>query len=303
MNNRARPYCYVVEMKIISFTIISFFVILLAIKIIVPKANRYFQIREAEHFSKRLEEINIPTRLDIFSPRFQSTTIKAQITTSKADRYMNQGTAYTAKRHHHAAIFCYNRAMEVEPNNASPYVKRAKTYMYMDKLDEAILDFNQAIEIDPYKTEAYRLRGSIYMQRGNMDQGIHDCTKAIESESLLLERNKQRQTDNDYFDPDVFLESLPDIEFPDLDASDSYWLRGTAYEHRGEFAKALSDYSKAIEIGLYFKLVKYYKSRLQLYYRMQEYDKSLEDTLKAKSLGAEVEPGFLEELRKNSRHK
>lgn len=283
-------------MKIIKFVIIFFFVLLLAAKIVIPRVNHYFQMKEAEHFSKRLEEGNIPSRLDISSPRFQ-------ITTSKAGRYMNQGTAYAERGYHYAAMFCYNRAIDLEPNNASAYLKRAKAYSDLDKLDEAILDFNRAIEIDPYESEAYRLRGFIYMLRGDMDQGIHDCTQAINAEPLRLERNKQRP-DIDYFDPDLSFENLPNREFPDESGvADSYWVRGTAYEYKGELAKALSDYNKAIEIGSCFNLVKYYESRSKLYYKMQEYEKCLEDTLKVKSLGVEVEPRTLEKLRAYSKHK
>jgi len=71
-----------------------------------------------------------------------------------------------------------------------------------------------------------------------------------------------------------------------------------AYGQKGKYGRAISDYTKAIEINPRFAEA-YYNRGIAYYYK-KEYDKSLEDVEKAKKLGYQTSPKFIETLRKAS---
>ena len=72
--------------------------------------------------------------------------------------------------------------------------------------------------------------------------------------------------------------------------------RGNTYFEKGDYDQAISEYSKAIELDP--KLAVAYYNRGNAYYKKGEYDYAWTDINKAKSLGCEVEPEFLDALRK-----
>ena len=87
------------------------------------------------------------------------------------------------------------------------------------------------------------------------------------------------------------------IEINPSDA-DAYYNRGIAYGHKGQHDKAISDYNKALEIDP--KFADAYNNRGISYFFKKEYEKAWDDVHKAQSLGHQVHPGFLKELREAS---
>ncbi|HQB60209.1 MAG TPA: tetratricopeptide repeat protein, partial [Spirochaetota bacterium] len=47
------------------------------------------------------------------------------------------------------AIGCYNKAIEIDPNDAYAYNKKGNTLSYLNLYDEAIVCYDKALEIDP----------------------------------------------------------------------------------------------------------------------------------------------------------
>jgi len=80
--------------------------------------------------------------------------------------------------------------------------------------------------------------------------------------------------------------------------AEAYCNRGIAYAQKGEYDRAISDYNKAIEINPMYAMS--YNNRGLAYYFKQEYDKAWEDVHKAQSLGYQVRPEVLKNLREAS---
>jgi tetratricopeptide (TPR) repeat protein len=78
----------------------------------------------------------------------------------------------------------------------------------------------------------------------------------------------------------------------------AYINRGCFYDAQGDYDLAIEDFSKAIAVDPRF--VAAYNNRAVSYYSKTEYDKAWEDIHKVESLGREVKPDFLEELKKAS---
>jgi tetratricopeptide (TPR) repeat protein len=99
-----------------------------------------------------------------------------------APAYYNRGNAYFAKGYYEQAISDYDKAIELEPNNAIVYFSRGKAYAYNNKFDEAISDYNKAIEINPKFAMAYFYRAQSYSETHEYERASADYGKTIDLE-------------------------------------------------------------------------------------------------------------------------
>lgn len=78
------------------------------------------------------------------------------------------------------ALALYTKAIEKSPNEAQPYVDRAKAYIANNDYAKAIADYDQAIQLAPKNTDHLLQRGTLYLSTNNPDQAIASFTKALE---------------------------------------------------------------------------------------------------------------------------
>ncbi|MCP4364404.1 MAG: tetratricopeptide repeat protein [Planctomycetes bacterium] len=78
-------------------------------------------------------------------------------------------------------------------------------------------------------------------------------------------------------------------------SAEVYASRGLAYSQIGQNDKAISDFNKALEINPQYALA--YNNRAVVYYTIKEYDKAWKDVHKAQKLGYQANPEFIKALR------
>jgi tetratricopeptide (TPR) repeat protein len=78
------------------------------------------------------------------------------------------------------AMVDYDRAIELDPQNAVAYRNRAVAHCRQGDLEQALADFDRAIELDPEYAQAYGSRGNIYHQFGEYEKALEDYNKVIE---------------------------------------------------------------------------------------------------------------------------
>lgn len=78
-----------------------------------------------------------------------------------AEDYINQGLVLASQGKYAEAIAAYNKAIELDPNNALAYNYRGEAYKSNGKYDLALADFNKAIELDPKDQRAYANRVAV----------------------------------------------------------------------------------------------------------------------------------------------
>lgn len=154
--------------------------------------------------------------------------------------------------------------LQIEPirhiNHTPSVIDKSK-----EEYDKAISDYTQVLTIYPYYAEIYNNRGNAYFLKGEYDKAISDYTQALRIDSK-------------------------DIK--------TYQKRGTVYIKNREYDKAIFDFDQAIRINP--KDVKAYYNRAVAYSGKGEYDKAWEDVKKLRSLGFDINPAFLEQLRRSS---
>ena len=123
----------------------------------------------------------------------------------------------------------------------------------------------QKVKTELRDAEFYFNRGVTSYKKGQLDQAISDYTNALEINPRLAE---------------------------------AYYRRGIAYVKKGQLDQAISDFTKAFEINP--RYAEAYYSRGVAYYFKREYGKSWKDVEKAQSLGHQIDPKFLDKLRRAS---
>jgi tetratricopeptide (TPR) repeat protein len=121
------------------------------------------------------------------------------------------------------------------------------------------------LEINPRIAEDYYNRGDAYRSKGQYDQAIADYNNALEMNPRYAE---------------------------------AYNNRGMVNMAKGQYDEAIADFNKALQINPMLALA--YGNRGRAYYFKKEYDKSWDDINKVQTLGYQIPPGFLDDLRKAS---
>ena len=74
----------------------------------------------------------------------------------------------------------FNKALLLEPEDASIYFWRAKTYINISNFELAMSDFNKSIELDRSQPAYYIERALLYKFFGEIDKARFDLEEAIE---------------------------------------------------------------------------------------------------------------------------
>ena len=94
----------------------------------------------------------------------------------------------------------YDRAIQLNPNNANAYVNRGVAKYALGRKKEALADYNRAIKLDSNHTFAYFGRGVAKCALGRNQEAIADYDRAIQREHLsyAMSRNTQRASMREY---------------------------------------------------------------------------------------------------------
>ncbi|HMF20557.1 MAG TPA: tetratricopeptide repeat protein [Pseudolabrys sp.] len=133
----------------------------------------------------------------------------------EAGKAFEQGFAAFNAHDYDRAIYDYNEAIRLDPNNARAIFYRGAAYGNKDDLDRAIADFNEAIRLDPNHARAFYNRGLAYGKKGDNARAIADYDESIR------------------LDPKYAL---------------AFNNRGFVYSKKGEYARAITDYDEAIRL-------------------------------------------------------
>ena len=122
-------------------------------------------------------------------------------------------------KHWNEAINAYNKAIDLNPNDASAYNNRGLAYDNLDKNNLAIADYEKAIELNPKYGDAFNNLAKTYGRRGYYKQAI------------------------------LFYDRIIELNPKDADA---YYDRGNAYNRLGDSRFANQDLKIAAKLGNIF---------------------------------------------------
>jgi tetratricopeptide (TPR) repeat protein len=134
----------------------------------------------------------------------------------KTSSWVEKGVALVMEGKHNEAIEAFNKAIELNPQDAVAYNNRGAAYGQTGNYKQQIEDSTKALQINPKDAVAFNNRGVAYGELGNYEQEIEDCTKAIE------------------LNPNLAM---------------AYYHRGIAYHKLGNRKQAMKDKNKAYALN------------------------------------------------------
>ena len=176
------------------------------------------------------------------------------------------------------AIEAFHRALDIDPDYALAYVARAVAYEQLDDHANAIADSNKAIDLKASDDYVYFNRGMAYL-------GIKEFEKAITDFTYWIDLNPKTYPvayfyrSRAYYAVSNFKDTIADLDiFIELQPQSVSVLADRAFVHRlmGNYDKAISDYTKAIELKP-TGLDHFYYERGKTYGLQGQYDKMLDD--------------------------
>jgi tetratricopeptide (TPR) repeat protein len=180
------------------------------------------------------------------------------------------------------AALWLNRAIALNPNDATAYLLRGRTDSWMDNFQKAVTDLNTAIKLKPDYAEAYADRGYAYMSLKQDSKAYADFEKAFalnkDADALGTKAKmedvagKHKEAVADYT---RIIAVIPEKSWP-------YVQRGAAYENLKDYAKAIADYT--VLCDRYPSSYDYFEYRGTAYMKANQLEKSLADYNKVISL-------------------
>jgi curved DNA-binding protein CbpA len=99
--------------------------------------------------------------------------------------WRNKGGALYFLGKYNEAIKCYDKAIEIDPNNPVVWNNKGLALNSLGKYDEAITSYDKAIGIDPNDADAWNNKGLALNSLGNDDEAkkCYDKSKELEYDS------------------------------------------------------------------------------------------------------------------------
>ena len=138
------------------------------------------------------------------SNRFKDAVSAVVVADSLADRGITD-----------SALALYARAIDMQPNFATAYVRRGRIYDLQGDTAKALADYNRALQLQDTLVAAYIARARLYLRQGAYGNAIKDFSQGL-----------KRDSTNDQV----------------------YVWRGSGYEGLGQHDSALLDYSRALRL-------------------------------------------------------
>jgi len=135
---------------------------------------------------------------------------------AQSELYFIGGLIYSALEDYERAIADYDRAIELNPEDAAAHYNRGNAYADLEDYERAIADYDRAIELNPELAQAHSNRGSAYAALEDYERAIADYDRAIELNPELAQAHSNR---------------------------------GLAYADLEDYERAIADYDRAIELN------------------------------------------------------
>jgi tetratricopeptide (TPR) repeat protein len=160
-----------------------------------------------------------------------------------------RGDIHLMEKDSHSALEFYERAHKLNPNSALPYFGRGSVMMDKEEFQSALEEFNKAISLLALFPLFYVVRSMVHFRLGKPEAAHNDQDSALrlsEKDSLIRpEFNLQMYEGyldwaEDYYARVILKQPLSWY---------TYQGRADAYRVNGEHNKAITDYTRALDIN------------------------------------------------------
>ena len=219
-----------------------------------------------------------------------------EVDPENAAAYAALGLIHSDQGHFEEALKNYSKAIELDPNYALAYYNRGVVYKELGQLEKALKNYNKAIELDPDYALVYNNRGIVYKELGYPEKALRDYNTAIKLDpTYAYAYNNRGNVYKKLGHPeDAFKDYNKAIEL-DPTYAYAYNNRGTLYKKLGQLEDALKDYNKAIELDSTYAYA--YNNRGVAYEDLEKFAETIEDYTQAIQLDPKYKKAYLNRAR------
>ena len=198
-----------------------------------------------------------------------------------------RGFASDSKGKYKEAIDYYDRAIELNLNNAGAYNNRGVAKKELGQYQEAIGDYDKAIELNPGFVEAYNNRGNAKNKLGQHQQAIDDFNRVVELDpNYAIAYNNRGIAKNNLEQHQVAIIDFNKAIELNPDFVEAYNNRGVAKSNLEQHQEAIADYDKTIELDPNYAIA--YNNRGFTENNLRQYQEAIADFNKA----IELDPNY-----------
>lgn len=165
------------------------------------------------------------------------------------DYFSVLAAAYTQKKQYDAAIACYQKALQANPNNASARSGLGLLLIHEGRVDDGRKQLQEAVKLDPKAEAAWLELGVLWQQQGNYQESVKCLQKAAALNpssaptqfALGISQMNLRQYDG------AIAAFQKTTQLTPTDYSAFIWL-GNAYGAKGDTAHADPAYAQAQQL-------------------------------------------------------
>jgi Flp pilus assembly protein TadD len=211
-------------------------------------------IHQLYYFSKAFPKDIIQTlfedKIQFYNTRVSEITAATEThKTLKINAFYNMGLACSNKGDKDKAIECYQKAIDIKPDEHKAFNNMGLAYADKGDKDKAIECYQKAIDIKPDEHKAFNNMGLAYADKGDKDKAIECYQKAIEIKPDYHEAfNNMGSAYVDKGDKDKAIECYQKAIDIKPDKHEAYYSMGYAYYCKGDKVNAIKCFEKVIEI-------------------------------------------------------
>jgi tetratricopeptide (TPR) repeat protein len=107
-------------------------------------------------------------------------TIQISRTELLLKKYLLKGNEHSYKKKYFEAIRCYDKALEINPNNVYAWSNKGTAFSNLGKYQKAVEHYDKATELDPNDAYAWNNKGNALANLGKYEEAIRCYDKALE---------------------------------------------------------------------------------------------------------------------------
>ncbi len=206
----------------------------------------------------------------------------------QASVYKNRGLARAGKGNYKGAIADYKQAIRLRGLDPGMYNCRGGAWLELGQLSKAIADFTGAIGLAPNAPAGYRNRGRARARQKNWKGALEDFTRVLALSPEHMQTYNNRGIARRYLgDTAGAIKDFGRAIKLNPRYAAAYANRGRAYTDLGDHVRALEDYTRALRIDPKSPVT--YSNRSVAYYKRGQLARAIADATRA----IELRPGFV----------
>jgi len=238
-------------------------------------SSKEMQLQMAFWNIKILDKQKQQQGLENISKAFlESEELRKEFDFSEEDFLFEEGKKLFTEEKYQEAIVCYNKAIELNPNDENAWCFKGKCLSDMQRYEEAIVCYNKAIELNPNDEYVWNFKGYCLYDMQRYEEAIVCYNKAIELnpnyENAWCFKGKCLSDMQRYEEAIVCYNKA--IE---LNPNDEYvWnFKGNCLSDMQRYEEAIVCYNKAIELNPNYEYTWCFKGNCL--FDMQRYEEAV----------------------------